>query len=81
MSKILILLVLLVSVFPLFGQDSSDSLKFKSIETRDGNTYIGRVLSETGDSVVFKTEKLGILRFSKTDILGLPFLGVTVPIK
>lgn len=81
MNKILILLVLLVSVFPLFGQDSSDSLKFKSIETRDGNTYIGRVLSETGDSVVFKTEKLGILRFSKTDILALRDLDKVSAVK
>jgi hypothetical protein len=81
MNKILILFTLLVSFLPLFAQDGTDTLKIKSIETRDGNTYIGRLLSETGDSIVLNTDKLGILRFSKTDVLVLRDLDKVSTVK
>jgi hypothetical protein len=52
-----------------FSQEAADSLKLHNIETNDGNTYLGVILSETGDSLTIKTEKLGILHLAKGDII------------
>ena len=64
---ILISLLLLMSRIG-FSQEQPDSLKLYTIETSDGNTYIGSIISESLDSLIIKTEKLGILRIPLTDI-------------
>jgi len=71
MKKLFLLLLLVVSLGMAFGQEPADTLQLRSVETRDGNTYVGIVISESGDSLILKTDKLGLLRFSKMDIRSL----------
>jgi hypothetical protein len=69
MKKHYILIGLFLLMFRIgYSQEQSDSLKLYSIETSDGNTYIGKIISESLDSLTIKTEKLGILRIPLTDI-------------
>jgi hypothetical protein len=64
-----------------FSQEAADSLKLHKIETNDGNTYVGVILSETGDSLTVKTEKLGILHLAKSDIISYKKLQSVAKIK
>jgi hypothetical protein len=69
MKKIRLVFVLfLFSSFAGFTQESADTLKWHIIETRDGNTFVGVILSDTGDTLIVKTEKLGLLHIPRTDI-------------
>jgi hypothetical protein len=64
--------LLIVLIFFLaqtgFSQEPAITFKLYSIVTRDGNTYIGKIMSQTNDSVWVQTDNLGILHFSNADI-------------
>jgi len=64
--------VLLFSLFILlcfvsFSQTQSDTT-IVSIETTDGNEFLGQVVSEDDAKIVLKTEKLGTITINKIDI-------------
>ncbi len=68
MMRFFMLLFLLGSMTRLIAQETADSLKIISVDTRDGNNYIGKVIVETNDSLILLTDKLGLLRFGKSDV-------------
>jgi hypothetical protein len=69
MKKLYLLTGLVLLLFSSgLSQQPSDSLKIYSFETSDGNTYIGRIISEGLDSLTIKTENLGILHIPMADI-------------
>lgn len=46
----------------------TDTTKLLSIETKDGNEFIGHVREVNLDHVIFKTDKFGEIRISKADV-------------
>jgi hypothetical protein len=71
MKKIKLLFILFLFLAKTgFSQEATDSLKLHNIETNDGNSFIGIIMSESIDSLTLKTEKLGILHFAKTEIIA-----------
>lgn len=63
-------LFLLLSVC-CFGQTPSDTTTLYRLESRDGNEYLGHILNQTTESIQFRTQKLGVLNFSRADIKTL----------
>jgi len=63
-----LLSIFLLSVLPGYSQGTIDTLRVYRIETRDGNTYTGTVISENSNFVILKTEKLGELKIPVSDI-------------
>ena len=64
----MILLLIAVSLlnFKLFAQATDTTLV--RIETKDGNEYIGTVVSEDDKTISLETEMLGVLTIKKADI-------------
>jgi hypothetical protein len=52
-----------------YSQEPKDTLQVYSIETSDGNTYVGHIVSEKGDTLCLMTDKLGILRIPLSDVI------------
>lgn len=76
--------ILKVSILCLFittlasssnGQIKQDSTKYR-IETYDDNEYIGEILERTAEKLVIKTEKLGNLTLSLSDIKRISEVSV-----
>lgn len=65
---------LLLSI-SVFSQTTSDSTLI-NIETLDGNEFIGRVVQEDSLKIVLKTEKLGEISISRSDIKKISDLEV-----
>jgi len=51
-----------------YGQDLTDSTKTWRIETKDGNIFIGNLITEDSVTLVLKTERLGIINIPLVDI-------------
>lgn len=62
------LLFLLAALETVLSQEVADSVKVYRIETKDGNTYTGTIVSEKDGMLVLKTEKLGDLHIPLADI-------------
>lgn len=54
-----------------FAQDQRDSTIVYRLETTDDNEFIGTLLSQTADTVRLKTQKLGVLKFARSDIKSM----------
>lgn len=67
-SLVFTLLFLLAALETVLSQEVADSVKVYRIETKDGNTYTGTIVSEKDGMLVLKTEKLGDLHISLADI-------------
>lgn len=52
------------------AQEKSDSTLYR-VETKDGNEYIGYIISQDGQFLVLATEKLGTITLQKTDIKNI----------
>jgi hypothetical protein len=75
MKTSLFSLILLIAFFaPLnytFGQNEIDSTNLYKIETNDGNSYLGNVISDDGIQIEFNTGKFGIIKFPKNQLKSI----------
>lgn len=66
--------LLLFSNLIAFGQTNSDSTTYQ-VETKDGNTYIGNILSMDSVAIVFKTTSIGTITIQKKTIQKITSLS------
>jgi hypothetical protein len=59
---------LMVAFTDLSGQEKPDTTTIYRIETKDGNTYTGSIIKEDSEKIILRTDKLGELSISLTDI-------------
>lgn len=64
---VFLFLSVFVLTFSATSQTTSDST-IVNIETLDGNEFIGQIIREDSVKIILKTEKLGDISISKTDI-------------
>ncbi|OQX74347.1 MAG: hypothetical protein B6D64_12950 [Bacteroidetes bacterium 4484_276] len=57
----------ILTAFNCNAQNQPDTLTYH-IETSNGNTYIGNILSQDSEKLIFQSEKLGEITFLQTDI-------------
>lgn len=62
------ILILQLNMPSAFGQEVIDTTAFYRIETNDGNYFIGKIMSEVDGIISLKTENLGMLSISRTDV-------------
>ncbi len=55
------------------GQVENDSTQFE-IETKDGNTYVGRILSQDDQIIQFKTDNIGEITIQKSQVQKMTVL-------
>lgn len=68
LRPLIVVLAFLLSIsFESYAQESQDSTMY-SIETRDGNEYIGKILSRDEEKIVLLTDNLGELTIAVKDI-------------
>jgi len=65
--RLILTLVLMLTGLTSFAQDKS-LVKTYQIETTDGNTYVGQVISSDSTKIILKTVKLGEISLLKSDI-------------
>lgn len=70
-----LLSIILFSPIPGFSQEPSDTTRIFRIETNDGNTFTGTIVSENADFIILKTDKLGELKIAVSDIQTKVELG------
>lgn len=63
-----LLLGILFQGFSCFGQVVTDSTKTMRIETKDGNIYIGNLITEDSLTLVLKTDRLGVINIPLSEI-------------
>ncbi len=70
MKKLILLFSAAVMILSLKAQQitSQDTSTVYRIETRDGNTYTGKIVSEDQQTVTLSTDKLGTIRIPASDI-------------
>lgn len=61
------IIALFLSVPYCVAQNSADSLDYR-IETKDGNIYIGKILTQDSEKIIFNTDNLGEIRIKKDDV-------------
>jgi len=70
-----ILTLLILTIFVnLASAQITDGRQKHLIKTRDGNEFIGTILSEDDQKIIFMTEKLGEITISKNDILRMEII-------
>lgn len=74
--KVLILLCLAVPVQEVFAQQQ-DSTKVFRIETTDGNEYLGKIIEQGSDRIVFDTKKLGRITIRLIDVKQIEEIKVS----
>jgi len=72
-SKLFVLIVLSLGSYYCAAQEQADTLRYY-IQTTDGNTYQGQILSQDSLSTLFKLDRFGEHRFLKTEIKKLELL-------
>ena len=65
--KLSTIIVLLLAVSFCTAQNQSDTSIYR-IETKDGNTYMGQILSEDSVKVMLDSDQLGKINIRKSDI-------------
>ena len=68
--KFILTMTLLLTVFTVLAQNRPQSQTYH-LETRDGNTYIGQVVSKDSVKVLFKSDKLGEISLLHSDIIRM----------
>ena len=68
--RLFILLAFCLTTAVATAQVEKDTSLYR-IETVDGNTYIGHILTQDNASIEFETETLGIIRIKRTDVAAL----------
>ncbi len=66
-SVTVVLILLILSPSLVQAQNQQDSIKNR-IETIDGNEYIGTILEQTNEKIRLKTDNLGEISISTTQI-------------
>jgi hypothetical protein len=61
------LIVLLLAATHCIAQEQEDSSLYR-VETRDGNTYMGQIISKDSVYIHFNSDKLGEIKILQTDI-------------
>lgn len=64
----IIILLLFSSILSSYGQDRADTLQVFSIETKDGNRYYGKIVSQSSDIIVLNTDSYGEIFIKRSDI-------------
>lgn len=64
----LLFAILILTGFSGFSQETADTARIYRIETRDGNTYTGTIVSEETGYIILNTDKLGKLKIAVTEI-------------
>jgi hypothetical protein len=72
--RFIILLALCLTTGLAFAQTEKDTSLYR-IETKDGNAFIGHILSQDGESIELETETLGIIRLKRADVVTLERIG------
>jgi hypothetical protein len=62
-----LIIILLLTVSLCAGQEKPDTSMYR-IETRDGNTYIGQIVSQDSVKVILDSDKLGEIKVLRADI-------------
>lgn len=75
-----LLSVLLLTSFSGYNQETNDTARVYRIETRDGNTFTGTIVSEDSGYLILKTDKLGELKIAVSDIQTRVELGKTTKV-
>ncbi len=70
MPPLFALIVLLLGSYHCAAQEQVDTLSYY-IQTTDGNTYQGQILSQDPFSTLFNLDRFGEHRFLKTEIKKL----------
>ena len=72
MKKIILtsisILIILLNMPSAFGQAVIDTTAFYRIETNEGNYFIGKIMSDVDGIISLKTENLGLLSISPTEV-------------
>jgi hypothetical protein len=61
------IIVLLLASFVCFAQEQPDTSMYR-IETRDGNIYMGQIVSQDSVKVILDSDKLGEIKILRADI-------------
>jgi len=70
-STLFVFISFFVSLNCTFGQTEIDSTNLYKIETIDGNSYLGNVISDDGQIIEFNTGKFGIIKFPKDQLKSI----------
>jgi hypothetical protein len=65
---IILVVIIMLSGVRGYGQESPDTTKVFRVETKDGNTYTGKIIKEDTNTLILHTEKLGELSLQQEDI-------------
>lgn len=71
------LLCLMLSAVGMTQSTPVDTTKTFSIETTDGNTYIGRIIAQTPQQITLRTNRLGDLQLDRRDIRKVKELQIS----
>jgi hypothetical protein len=64
----LLILFITVPAVESYSQETADSLKIWLIDTRDGNSFIGNILTEDNNQIVLQTDAYGKIIIPKTQV-------------
>ena len=64
-NRIVIIIICLILGFNVFSQETADSTQMWEITTNDGNSFLGLILSETDNTIQFKTFAYGEIAIQK----------------
>jgi hypothetical protein len=65
-----LVIILLLTVSLCAAQEKPDTSMYR-IETRDGNTYMGQIVSQDSVKVILNSDKLGEIKISRSDIKSM----------
>jgi len=68
LMKFLFIISSLLICYSSFGQVKQDTSSLYRIETLDGNEFIGKIISQDMENIIFKTESLGTITISKASV-------------
>lgn len=77
-TNVIIILIMFFAPLGLKAQTQlPDSTQQYRIETVDGNEYIGFIVEQNNDVVIFKTERMGTITLLKADIKKIALINVS----
>src|SRR5687767_1809845 len=70
LATCLVFIFLMVVTISVANAQQTDSTLSK-VETTDGNTYVGKIVSETNETLTLRTDNIGELTFKKSNIVRI----------